>query len=490
MTPKLEHITIHAASEALERGEFTSSELCAAYIGRIRTVDRKINAFLSLPEDEIMASAESSDRRRSGKKHFGPYDGIPIGIKDNINVKGQPCTCASKIIEGMVSPYNATVVEKLRKNGLILFGRTNMDEFAMGSSCENSAYFKTANPWNVNCVPGGSSGGSAAAVAASEVTAALGSDTGGSIRQPASFCGVVGLKPTYGRVSRYGLVAFASSLDQIGPITRDVTDAAIIMDIIGGHDSKDATSLPDTGEKFAESLKDKKDISGLKIGLPKEYFETDGLEAGVRKSVEKAIKTFQDLGAEMVEVSLPHSKYAVATYYVIATAEASANLARFDGVRYGKRVKADNLLQTYHETRGRGFGDEVKRRIILGTFVLSSGYHDAYYLRGQKVRTLIRRDFQEAFRNCDVILTPVSPTTAFEFGEKSDPLQMYLADIFTISANLAGICGISIPADIHGKTGLPVGIQLLGPDLGEKELLRISHVFEQNRAIREFLPEI
>ena len=490
MAPKLENTTIHATSEALEKGEFSSKELCAAYIERVRKVDPKIHAFLSLPEDEIMAAAESSDRRRREKKHYGPYDGIPVGIKDNINVKGQPCTCASKIIGGMVSPYNATVVEKLKKNGLVLFGRTNMDEFAMGSSCENSAYFKTANPWNVNCVPGGSSGGSAAAVAASEVTAALGSDTGGSIRQPASFCGVVGLKPTYGRVSRYGLVAFASSLDQIGPITRDVRDAAIIMDIIGGHDPKDATSLPDTGEKFAESLKNRKDISGLRIGLPKEYFETDGLDVGVKKSVEKAIRTFQDLGAKTVEVSLPNSKYAVATYYVIATAEASANLARFDGVRYGKRVKSDNLLQMYHETRGRGFGDEVKRRIILGTFVLSSGYYDAYYLRGQKVRTLIRRDFQEAFRNCDVILTPVSPTTAFGFGEKSDPLQMYLADIFTISVNLAGICGISIPADIHEKTGLPVGIQLLGPDLGEKELLRISHVFEQNRKIKEFLPEI
>ena len=490
MMPKLENTTIHAASEALERGEFTSQELCAAYIERVKKVDRKIHAFLSLSENDIMASAESSDSRRREKKHYGPYDGIPVGIKDNINVKGQTCTCASKIIEGMVSPYNATVVEKLKRNGLILFGRTNMDEFAMGSSCENSAYFKTANPWNVNCVPGGSSGGSAASVAASEVTAALGSDTGGSIRQPASFCGVVGLKPTYGRVSRYGLVAFASSLDQIGPITRDVRDAAIIMDIIGGHDPKDATSLPDTGEKFAESLKNKKDISGLRIGLPKEYFETDGLEGGVKKSVEKAIKVFQDSGAKTVEVSLPHSKYAVATYYVIATAEASANLARFDGVRYGKRVKADSLLQMYHETRGRGFGDEVKRRIILGTFVLSSGYYDAYYLRGQKVRTLIRRDFQEAFRKCDVILTPVSPTTAFGFGEKSDPLQMYLADIFTISVNLAGICGISIPADIHEKTGLPVGIQLLGPALGEKDLLRISHVFEQNRNIREFLPEI
>ncbi|MFZ2655479.1 MAG: Asp-tRNA(Asn)/Glu-tRNA(Gln) amidotransferase subunit GatA [Victivallales bacterium] len=489
MSIKIENLTIHESARLLEEKKLSSLELCKAYLERAKKLEPKIKAFLKLDEEEILSQAKASDARRTENRKLSQFDGIPLAVKDNITVKGQTCTCASKILQKIISPYDATVIRKFKGKGFVLFGRTNMDEFAMGSSCENSAYQKTANPWNINCVPGGSSGGSAASVSAAEVPAALGSDTGGSIRQPASFCGVVGLKPTYGRISRYGLIAFASSLDQIGPITRDVEDAAILADVMCGRDPKDATSLPDTKEIFSEDLGGLKDLKGIRIGLPRECFEIEGLDAGVRKSMEKSIQVFKDLGAEMVQVSLPHSKYAVATYYVVATAEASANLARFDGIRYGNRIKADDLLETYLETRGAGFGDEVKRRIILGTFVLSSGYYDAYYTKGQKVRTLIRRDFQEAYRKCDVILTPVSPTTAFKFGEKSDPLQMYLADIFTISTNLAGICGISIPADIH-ENGLPVGIQLLGPDMGEKQLLRISHIFERNRAIKEFIPGI
>ncbi len=484
-----ENLTIHESSRLLEEKKISSVELCGAYLERAKKLEPKVKAFLKLEEEQIISQAKASDARRSSGSKLSPFDGIPVAVKDNITVKGQTCTCASKILQKIVSPYDATVIGKLKEKGFVLFGSTNMDEFAMGSSCENSAYQKTANPWNLGCVPGGSSGGSAASVAAGEVTAALGSDTGGSIRQPASLCGVVGFKPTYGRISRYGLIAFASSLDQIGPITRDVEDAAILTDVMCGIDPKDATSLPGTNEIFAEGIGSFGDLKGVRIGLPKEFFEVEGLDSGVRKSMEKSIQVFKDLGAEMVQVSLPHSKYAVATYYVIATAEASANLARFDGIRYGNRMKADNLIETYLETRGAGFGDEVKRRIILGTFVLSSGYYDAYYTKGQKVRTLIRNDFQEAYRKCDVILTPVSPTTAFKFGEKSDPLQMYLADIFTISTNLAGICGICVPADIH-ENGLPVGIQLLGPDMGEKQLLRISHAFEKNRAIKEFIPKV
>ncbi len=489
MSISVENLTIHESASLLADKKISSVELCKAYVDRARKLEPKIKAFLKLNEEEIFSQAKASDERRVSGKSLSPYDGVPVAIKDNITVKGQSCTCASKILEGLNSPYDATVIKKLKEKGFVLYGRTNMDEFAMGSSCENSSFQKTANPWDTNCVPGGSSGGSAASVAAGEVTAALGSDTGGSIRQPASLCGVVGFKPTYGRISRYGLIAFASSLDQIGPITRDVEDAAILTDAMYGRDSMDATSLPSTNESFAEGLGSLKDLKGVRIGLPKECFEVEGLDAGVRKIMDKSIQVFKDLGAEMVQVSLPHSKYAVATYYVIATAEASANLARFDGIRYGKRVKTDGLLETYLETRGAGFGDEVKRRIILGTFVLSSGYYDAYYTKGQKVRTLIRKDFQEAYRKCDVVLTPVSPTTAFKFNEKSDPLQMYLADIFTISTNLAGICGISVPADVH-ENGLPVGIQLVGPDMGEKQLLRISHIFERNRPRKEFIPGI
>ena len=474
--------TIHELAEKLKNGGTTSVEICSAYLNKTEEMEKDIHAFLSIDKDDILAQAEASDKRRQAGNPLSPYDGIPVALKDNIVVKDQPCTCASKILEPVKSPYDSTVASKMKNAGLVLFGRTNMDEFAMGSSCENSAFQKTANPHNINCVPGGSSGGSAAAVAALEIPAALGSDTGGSIRQPASFCGVVGMKPTYGRVSRYGLVAFASSLDQIGPITTNVKDAAILLDIIGGHDAKDSTSLPDDSAvaNFADSIDNMTDLNGIKIGLPKEYLSQEGLDAGVKKCVDDAIEKIKEKGAEIVDVSLPHSKYAIATYYVIATAEASANLARFDGIRYGARAKdTNNILDTYLESRGQGFGDEVKRRILLGTFVLSSGYYDAYYLRAQKVRTLIRQDFEKAFTQCDLMLGPTSPVTAFKIGEKSqDPLAMYLADIYTISLNLTGACGLSMPCGTH-ENGLPVGLQLMGPALGEEKLLQIAHQFEK-----------
>ena len=482
--------TIAKYAEELKNGETTSVEICSHFLTIVEEKESEIKAFLSIDADEIMLSAKASDDRRASGKELSPYDGIPIAIKDNIAVKDQPLRCASKILEPVNSPYDSSVATKLKDAGLILFGRTNMDEFAMGSSCENSAFAKTANPHDTSCVPGGSSGGSAAAVAALEVPASLGSDTGGSIRQPASFCGVVGLKPTYGLVSRYGLVAFTSSLDQIRPITTTVKDSAIVLDIISGNDPKDSTSLPNDkiqsanfttpSARLADSVDKREDLKGIKIGLPKEYFDLDGLDSGVKKSIDNAIEKFKKLGAEFVDVSLPHTKYAIATYYVIATAEASANLARFDGIRYGARVKeCDNLLDTYLKSRGQGFGDEVKRRILLGTFVLSSGYYDAYYLRAQKVRTLIREDFEKAFTQCDVMLSPTVPSTAFKIGEKSqDPLAMYLADIFTISLNLTGMCGISMPCDKH-ENGMPVGVQLMGRALGEEKLLQIAHTFEQ-----------
>jgi aspartyl-tRNA(Asn)/glutamyl-tRNA(Gln) amidotransferase subunit A len=392
-------------------------------------------------------------------------------------VKDQPLNCGSKILGKFVSPYDATVVEKLKAAGAIVFGRLNMDEFAMGSSTENSAFGVTRNPWDTTRIPGGSSGGSAAAVAADEVIAALGSDTGGSIRQPAALCGCVGLKPTYGRVSRYGLVAFASSLDQIGPFTKNVPDAAVMLGVIGGHDARDSTSLPQPVPNYAAALT--RDIKGLKLGLPKEYM-VGGLDREVKAAVDAAVKEFQELGAEIVEISLPHTDYAAATYYIIAPAEASANLARFDGIRYGARVDGADPVELYGKTRGAGFGAEVKRRIILGTYVLSSGYYDAYYLRAQKVRTLIRNDFLKAFESVDAIVTPTSPTAAFKIGEKSDdPLQMYLCDVFTLACNLAGICGISLPCGFTKSPKLPIGLQLLGKPFGEETLLKIAHAYEQ-----------
>ena len=415
-------LSLRDAVTLLETGKTTSVELCRLFLDRIRQVEPKVHALLDWQEDEVMRQAEESDKRRAEGKQRSPFDGVPVTLKDNICAKDQQCSCASKILQGFVSPYDATVTAKLKDAGFVLLGRANMDEFAMGSSCENSAYQKTANPWNTDCVPGGSSGGSAAAVAAGETVIALGSDTGGSIRQPASFCGIVGLKPTYGRVSRFGLVAFASSLDQIGPMAKSVYDTAAMLDVIAGEDVMDSTSLPQEKENFAADLLEFEKnprLDGVKIGLPEEYFQVDGVADGVKQITDKAIETLKSLGAEFVNISLPHTKYAMACYYIVATAEASANLARFDGIRYGYRSPAaTDINSTYFLSRGEGFGMEVARRIMLGTYVLSSGYYDAYYLKAQKVRTLLRKDFEDAYQKCDLIFTPVSPVPAFRFGEK------------------------------------------------------------------------
>jgi aspartyl-tRNA(Asn)/glutamyl-tRNA(Gln) amidotransferase subunit A len=401
-----------------------------------------------------------------------------VAIKDVLAVKNQPLNCASKILGNFTSLYDATAIEKLKAAGAIVFGRLNMDEFAMGSSTENSSFGVTHNPWDPTRIPGGSSGGSAAAVAADECIASLGTDTGGSIRQPAALCGCVGLKPTYGRISRYGLVAFASSLDQIGPLTKNVRDSAILLGVLSGQDRRDSTSIPEAVPDYTRALTG--NVKGLKIGLPREYM-IGGMDGEIKSAVDAAVKKFEELGAEIVEISLPHTDYAVATYYIIATAEASANLARFDGIRYGARVDGNDPVELYSRTRGAGFGAEVKRRIILGTYVLSSGYYDAYYLRAQKVRTLIRNDFLRAFEKVDAILTPTSPTAAFKIGEKSeDPLQMYLSDIFTISCNLAGICGISLPCGFTKNPKLPIGLQILGKPFGEETMLRLAHAYEQS----------
>jgi aspartyl-tRNA(Asn)/glutamyl-tRNA(Gln) amidotransferase subunit A len=452
-------------------------------------VDGKIHAFISHDAADALAQAEAADKVLADRDSANrPLLGVPIAVKDVLAVKNQPLNCGSKILGKFVSPYDATVVEKLKAAGAIVFGRLNMDEFAMGSSTENSAFGVTRNPWDTTRIPGGSSGGSAAAVAADECFAALGSDTGGSIRQPAALCGCVGLKPTYGRVSRYGLVAFASSLDQIGPFTKDVRDAATMLGVIAGHDSRDSTSVPQPVPDYSATLTG--DLRGLKLGLPKEYM-IGGLDAEVKAAVDAAVKKFSELGAEIVEISLPHTDHAVATYYIIATAEASANLARFDGIRYGARVDGNDPVELYSRTRGAGFGAEVKRRIILGTYVLSSGYYDAYYLRAQKVRTLIRGDFLKAFETVDAIVTPTSPTAAFKIGEKSDdPLQMYLSDIFTISCNLAGICGISVPCGFTKHPKLPIGLQLLGKPFGEDVLLKIARAHEQRAAWHREKPPV
>jgi aspartyl-tRNA(Asn)/glutamyl-tRNA(Gln) amidotransferase subunit A len=457
-----------------------------ACLDRIQAVDGELRAFLSLDAADALAQADAADAALArGVTHAErPLLGVPIALKDVLAVRGQPLGCASRILEKYVSPYDATVVEKLRAAGAVVFGRLNMDEFAMGSSTENSAYPPTRNPWDTTRSPGGSSGGSAAALVAGEAAATLGTDTGGSIRQPAAFCGCVGLKPTYGRVSRYGLAAYASSLDQIGPFTRDVRDAAVLLGSIAGHDPRDSTSVPEPVPDYPAALTG--DIRGLKLGLPKEYF-IPGMDPEVSAAVQAAVRQLEKLGAELVEVSLPHTAYAIATYYIVATAEASSNLARYDGIRYGLRVNGSDPADLYRRTRGAGFGPEVKRRIILGTYVLSSGYYDAYYLRAQKVRTLIRRDFEQAFQQVDALVTPTCPTAAFRIGEKTDdPLKMYLNDIFTISCNLAGNCGLSLPCGFVANptpgarnARLPVGLQLLGRPFGEATLLRVAHAYEQ-----------
>jgi aspartyl-tRNA(Asn)/glutamyl-tRNA(Gln) amidotransferase subunit A len=478
----LNQLTISELTDKLAKREVSAREITQSCLDQIARVDGKIHAFISHDSADALAQAEAVDKEISSgatpaKK---PLLGIPIAIKDVLAVKNQPLNCGSKILGKFISPYDATAIEKLKAAGAIIFGRLNMDEFAMGSSTENSAFGVTKNPWDTTRIPGGSSGGSAAAVAADEAIATLGTDTGGSIRQPAALCGCVGLKPTYGRISRYGLVAFASSLDQIGPFTKNISDAATMLGVLSGVDPLDSTSVPQPVPNYVAALDGK--TRGLKLGLPKEYM-IGGLDAEVKAAVDAAVKKFTELGAEIVEISLPHTDYAVATYYIIATAEASANLARFDGIRYGARVDGNDLTELYSKTRGAGFGAEVKRRIILGTYVLSSGYYDAYYLRAQKVRTLIRNDFLKAFEKVDAIVTPTSPTAAFKIGEKSDdPLQMYLSDIFTISCNLAGIPGLSVPCGFTENPKLPIGLQLLGKPFGEETILRLAHAYEQSTA--------
>jgi aspartyl-tRNA(Asn)/glutamyl-tRNA(Gln) amidotransferase subunit A len=474
----LNQLTISELTAKVARKEVSAREVMQSCLDQIGRIDGQIHAFLSYDAADALAQADALDKVVAGGAANRPLLGAPIGIKDVLAVKGQPLNCASKILGKFVSPYDATVIQRLKAAGAIVFGRLNMDEFAMGSSTENSAFGVTRNPWDTSRIPGGSSGGSAAAVAADECLAALGTDTGGSIRQPAALCGCVGLKPTYGRVSRYGLVAFASSLDQIGPFTKDVRDAAMLLEVLSGVDHADSTSVPQPVPHYAAGLTG--EIKGLKIGLPKEYM-VGGLDPEVNQAVQNAVKQLQQLGAEVIEISLPHTDYAVATYYIVATAEASANLARFDGIRYGARVEGSDPISLYGNTRGAGFGAEVKRRIILGTYVLSSGYYDAYYLRAQKVRTLIRQDFLKAFEKVDVIVTPTSPTAAFKIGEKSDdPLQMYLSDIFTISCNLAGICGVSLPCGFTANPKLPIGLQVLGKPFGEETLLKVAHAYEQS----------
>ena len=465
----------------LARRELSAREATQACLDQIQRADDQLKAFLSYDAADALAQADVADQQlaqATAAAAAQPLLGVPIALKDVIAVQGQPLNCGSKVLGRFISPYSATVVERLKDAGAIVFGRLNMDEFAMGSSTENSGFFTSHNPWDLTRIPGGSSGGSAVAVAADECVASLGSDTGGSVRQPAALCGVVGVKPTYGRVSRYGLVAYASSLDQIGPLAKNVRDAALLLGVISGHDERDSTSVPQPVPDYVSALTG--DLRGLKVGLVKEY-RVGGLDKEVSAATERAVQQLAKLGAEVKEVSLPHTEYAIATYYIVATAEASANLARFDGVRYGLRVDGADPIQMYGRTRGQGFGAEVKRRIILGTYVLSSGYYDAYYLRAQKVRTLIRQDFLKAFEAVDVIATPTTPTAAFTIGEKSDdPLQMYLSDVFTISCNLTGMCAVSVPCGFTASPKLPIGLQLLGRPFGEADMLRVAHAYEQS----------
>ena len=476
-------LTVHELIEKLEKKELTSTEIIQSYVDRIKEKEPEVQAFVTILEEEALKQAKNIDEKRKLGEITNKLAGIPIGIKDNMCTKGIKTTCSSRMLENFVSHYDATVVEKLNSENLIDLGKLNMDEFAMGGSTEYSYFHKTFNPWNLNKVPGGSSGGSAAAVAANMVPWALGSDTGGSIRQPSSFCGVVGLKPTYGLVSRYGLVAFASSLDQIGPITKDVEDAAILLNLIAGHDEKDTTSADMSKRDYTKNLKS--DIKEKKIGVPKEFFG-EGINAGVKEKLQQAIETYKELGVDVEEFSLDIAKYSLATYYIIACAEASSNLGRFDGIRYGYRTpEFSNLKELYKKSRSEGFGPEVKRRIILGTYVLSSGYYDAYYKKAQQVRTLVMNEFNKAFEKYDVILTPTAPTVAFDIGSKSNnPLEMYLADICTVSVNIAGLPGISIPSGVDSE-GMPVGMQLIGNKFDEEKLLNMAYIFEQKTKFRE-----
>ena len=468
-------MTILELHGALKGKQISSAEATKAMLERIESVEPKVGSFITVTPERALADAAAADIRIAA----GTMDlltGIPLALKDIFLTEGIRTTCGSHILGNFIPPYSATSYEKLKERGVVLLGKLNQDEFAMGSSNESSAYGITRNPWDTTCIPGGSSGGSAAAVAARQAVATLGTDTGGSIRQPASHCGCVGLKPTYGRVSRYGVIAYASSLDQVGPLTRDVADCAVMLEAVAGHDPKDSTSVDRPVPDYTATLKN--GVKGLKIGLPKEYF-IDGLDPDVQRTMDAAIETYRRLGAEFVDISLPHTDYAVATYYLIATAEASSNLARYDGVRFGHRAEADGLLEMYTKSRSEGFGSEVKRRIMLGTYALSSGYYDAYYVKAQKVRTLIMNDFMAAFAGVDVMLTPIAPTPAFKIGEKiNDPLQMYLSDIFTIPVNLAGTCAMSLPAGFSAS-GLPIGLQLIGKPFGEETILRAGYAFEQ-----------
>ena len=481
-------LTVHELVDLLDKGELTSEEITRAYLDRIKEIDPKVKAYVSVLEEEAIAKAKKVDEDRKAGKPVSKYAGIPIGIKDNMCITGTRTTCSSKMLENFVAPYDATVIEKLNEEDAVYLGKLNMDEFAMGGSTEHSAFMKTANPWDLERVPGGSSGGSAAAVAADIAPWTLGSDTGGSIRQPASLCGVVGLKPTYGLVSRYGIVAFASSLDQIGPITKDVTDSAMLLNIIAGHDEKDSTSM-DLGEKdYTKSLVN--DVKGLRIGIPKEYIG-EGVNEEVKQAILEVAKKYEEMGAIVEECSFEVGQYATAVYYVIACAEASSNLGRFDGIRYGYRTENySDLKDIYKNSRSEGFGPEVKRRIMLGTYVLSSGYYDAYYKKAQRVRSVITKAYNDLFEKYDVLLTPTSPTTAFKIGEKSsNPLEMYLADICTVPVNIAGLPGINVPCKLDSK-GLPIGFQLIAKAFNEETLFRAAYTYEQNTNFRDNNPKL
>ncbi|MEO0433186.1 MAG: Asp-tRNA(Asn)/Glu-tRNA(Gln) amidotransferase subunit GatA [Cyanobacteria bacterium J06656_5] len=478
---------IRTLQQQLTQKERTAVEITQDYLDRLQALEPKLHSFLAVTSDKALAQAQQVDDAIAAGTSLGPLAGIPIALKDNLCTKGIRTTCASKILEGFVPPYESTVTQRLADAGAIFLGKTNMDEFAMGSSTENSAYQLTANPWNISCVPGGSSGGSAAAVAADQAPISLGSDTGGSIRQPAAYCGVVGMKPTYGLVSRFGLVAFASSLDQIGPFSRTVEDAAILLGAIAGHDTKDSTSLKVTIPDYTQHLKT--DLKGKRIGLVKETFG-EGIDGDVATAMDAAIEQMKKLGAEIVEISCPNFKYGLPTYYIIAPSEASSNLARYDGVRYGQRAETDNLLSMYKQTRAEGFGAEVKRRIMIGTYALSAGYYDAYYLQAQKVRTLIKQDFEAAFKDVDVLMTPTVPSTAFKAGAKvDDPLSMYLSDLMTITVNLAGLPGLSLPCGFD-QAGLPIGMQLIGNALREDTLFEVASAYEHATPWHEKKPDV
>jgi aspartyl-tRNA(Asn)/glutamyl-tRNA(Gln) amidotransferase subunit A len=485
--PELWQLSISEAAEKLKSREISAVELVRAHLDRIEAVEGKVRAFVTVTDSQALRDAEQIDHLLGEGHDLGPLAGIPLAIKDVLCTQGVRTTCSSKMLEHFVPPYDATVVVKLRQAGAVCIGKTNMDEFAMGSSTENSAFFPTRNPWDLDRVPGGSSGGSAAAVSSGEAMGALGTDTGGSVRQPGALTNTVALKPTYGRVSRYGLVAFASSLDQVGPFARSARDAALLLHAVAGHDLLDSTSVDEPVPNYVAALTG--DIKGLRVGVPKEYL-VEGVEPGVQKSVEQAIETLKALGAQVGEVSLPHTRYGVAAYYIIAPAEASANLARYDGVKYGFSARnGGDLVDTTARTRAQGFGSEVKRRIMLGTYALSAGYYDAYYLKAEQVRTLIKRDFDEAFASFDVLIGPTSPTVAFKIGEKVDnPYAMYLNDVFTIPVNLAGNCGVSFPGEF--SDGLPVGIQLIGPRMGEATLLRVVDAFQRETDYHTRWPEV